>query len=256
MIVNPKERRTQIVALVDGGEPSTPAELAARFGVSEDSIRRDLRVLADSGLVRRVHGGALPRSPAAIPYGERVEQQPLAKQRIAARTAGRLASLRAVCLDGGTTVLEVARLLPAEFHGTVVTVSLPVATELAARSGVEVVQLGGRVSGFSHTVIGPDVVDALRRYRFDVCVLGVCSLDPQVGLTVPDRAEAFVKAAMVERSASVVAVASRTKLGTAEPFLVAPAAAVGTLVTDADPTEPLVAALTGMGIEVVCVPAG
>ncbi|WP_020470301.1 DeoR/GlpR family DNA-binding transcription regulator [Zavarzinella formosa] len=253
--MSPNERRVQIVALVDGGEPSTPAELAARFGVSEDSIRRDLRALADQGLVRRVHGGALPRSPAAIPYGERLEQQPLVKQRIAARTAGRLASLRAVCLDGGTTVLEVARLLPPEFQGTVVTVSLPVATELAARTGVEVIQLGGKVSGFSHTVIGPDVVEALRRYRFDVCVLGVCSLDPQAGLTVPDRDEAFVKAMMVEQSESVVAVASRTKLGTAEPFLVAPANSVNTLVTDADPTEPLVGALMETGIEVVCVPA-
>ncbi|AMV22919.1 Glycerol-3-phosphate regulon repressor [Gemmata sp. SH-PL17] len=252
--MTPKERRTQIVALVDSGEPSTPADLAARFGVSEDSIRRDLRALAEHGLVRRVHGGALPRSPAAVPYGERLEQQPAVKQRIAARTAGRLASLRAVCLDGGTTVLEVARLLPPEFRGTVVTVSLPVATELAARAEIEVIQIGGRVSGFSHTVVGPDVVEALRRYRFDVCVLGVCSLDPQAGLTVPDRDEAFVKAIMVERSASVVAVATRTKLGTAEPFLVAPATAVGTLVTDADPNEPLVTALTEIGVEVVCVP--
>jgi pimeloyl-ACP methyl ester carboxylesterase len=65
--VTPDERRTQIVTLVEAGETATPAELAARFGVSEDSIRRDLRALADLGMIRRVHGGAVQRSPAALP---------------------------------------------------------------------------------------------------------------------------------------------------------------------------------------------
>jgi DeoR/GlpR family transcriptional regulator of sugar metabolism len=249
--VTPDERRNQIVALIDGGGASTPADLAERFGVSEDSIRRDLRTLADRGLIRRVHGGALPRSPAAVPYEERVGQDSGAKQRIAAAAAGLLAGLRVVCLDGGTTVLEVARQLPRDFAGTAVTVSLPVAQELAARPSVQVVQLGGRVSAFSLAVVGPDVVDALRRYRFDACVLGVCSIDPTAGLTLPDREESFSKAAMVEHSIRVIAVASRAKLGTAEPFLVAPARAVGVLVTDAGPDDPTVAALSRAGVEVV-----
>lgn len=254
--MTPDERRNQIVAIVESGGASTPTDLAERFGVSEDSIRRDLRSLAERGLVRRVHGGALPRSPAAVPYEERVGQNPAAKRRIAAATAELLAGLRTVCLDGGTTVLEVARQLAPGFSGTAVTVSLPVAVELAARSSVEVIQLGGRVMGFAQAVVGPDVVDALRRYRFDACVLGVCSIHPEAGLTVPDRDEVFTKAAMVEQSARVIAVASRTKLGTAEPFLVAPAKAVRVLVTDAAPDEPPVDSLRRIGIEVVCVSEG
>lgn len=251
--MSPDERRNQIVALIEGGGPSAPADLAVKFGVSEDSIRRDLRVLADRGLIRRVHGGALPHGQP-MPFGDRAGQDPVIKRRIAAAAAGRLAGLQAVCMDGGTTVLEVARLLPTGFAGTVVTVSLPVASELAARPGIQVVQLGGRVSGFTMAVSGPDVIDALRKCRFDACLLGVCSLDPVAGLTVPDRDEAFVKSAMVERSTQVIAVASREKLRTAEAFVVAPAEAVTILVTDADPNDPAVAALSGVGVDVVCVP--
>jgi DeoR/GlpR family transcriptional regulator of sugar metabolism len=253
--MTPDERRNQIVAIVESGGASSPTDLAERFGVSEDSIRRDLRSLADRGLVRRVHGGALPRSPAAVPFEERIAQNPAAKRRIAVATAQLLTGLRTVCLDGGTTVLEVARLLAPEYSGTVVTVSLPVAGELAARPGVEVIQLGGRVTGFAQAVVGPDVVAALRHYRFDACVLGVCSIHPEAGLTVPDRDEVFTKAAMVEQSTRVIAVASRTKLGTAEPFLVAPAKAMRVLVTDAADDDPAVASLRKVGIEVICVTA-
>jgi len=74
--------------------------------------------------------------------------------------------------------VEVARLLPPGFNKTAFSVSLPVPTELASRNGVQVVQLGGKGSGFTMAVSGPDVVDALRGYRFDACLLGVCSLDP------------------------------------------------------------------------------
>jgi DeoR/GlpR family transcriptional regulator of sugar metabolism len=256
--VTPDERRTQIVAMVEAGESVTPADLATRFGVSEDSIRRDLRALADLGIIRRVHGGAVPRSPAVLPYTQREGQDPLAKRRIAAAAAARLVGFRTVCLDAGTSVVEVARLLSAEFKGTVVTVSLPVAAELAelgGRPGTEVILVGGRVSGYTRATYGPDTIDALRRYRFDACVLGVCSLDPSAGLTVPDRDEAFVKAAMVERSTLVVAVAVSGKLGTAEPFVIAPTSAVGLLVTDAAESDPTVCTLVQSGVEVVCVPA-
>ena len=205
--------------------------------------------------IRRIHGGAVPRSPAALPYTQREGQDPLAKRRIAAVAAARLVGFRAVCLDAGTSVVEVARLLSVEFKGMLVTVSLPVAAELAERPGTEVVLVGGRVSGYTRATSGPDTIDALRRYRFDACVLGVCSLDPLAGLTVADRDEAFVKAAMVERSTLVVAVAVRGKLGTAEPFVIASASAVGLLVTDAAESDPTVCALVRSGVEVVCVPA-
>lgn len=251
--MTPEERRAEIIRLVEGGGSSTPPELAELFGVSEDSIRRDLRWLADRGLIRRVHGGALPRSTAAIPYSERVVQDPGIKRQIAQVAANLLSDLRTVCLDGGTTVLEVARQLPAAFRGTAVTVSLPVAQELAGREGIEVIQLGGRVSAFSQVVMGPDVVESLRRYRFDACVLGVCSVDATEGITLPHRDEAFSKTTMVERSGRVIAVASKRKLGTAEPFLVGPAEAIAVLVTDASRDDPAVQQLMGKGIEVHCI---
>ena len=255
--MTPDERRTQIVTLVEAGESATPSDLATRFGVSEDSIPpRSPNACRQFGNDPSGSRRCRPASPAALPpYTQREGQDPLAKRRIAAVAAARLAGFRAVCLDAGTSVVEVARLLPVEFKGTVVTVSLPVAAELAERPGVEVVLVGGRVSGYTRATSGPDTIDALRRYRFDACVLGVCSLDPSAGLTVADRDEAFVKAAMVERSTLVVAVAVRGKLGTAEPFVIAPASAVGLLVTDAAESDPTVCALVRSGVEVVCVPA-
>jgi DeoR/GlpR family transcriptional regulator of sugar metabolism len=154
-----------------------------------------------------------------------------------------------VLLDGGTTALELARRLPPDRDFTVLTNAPPVAAVLASHPHAEVVLIGGRLLKDSQVTVGAAAVDALRQVRADACVLGICSLHPELGVTSTDHDEAHVKRAMVEASAEVIALATADKLRTASPWLVAPLADVTYLVTDAG--EDLTAEYAAAGVSVV-----
>src|SRR5207245_164555 len=117
--------------------------LSETLDVSIDTVRRDLRELADGGLVLRVHGGALPPVAGARPYEVRREQATAAKEAIARRTVSLLHDDQVILLDAGTTTLEVARNLPPDLHATVITNSPEIAVALADHQHVEVAMLGG-----------------------------------------------------------------------------------------------------------------
>ena len=152
-------------------------------------------------------------------------------------------------LDGGTTALELARRLPPDRDCTVLTNSPPVASALAEHPRAQVVLIGGRLLKDAQVTVGAAAVDALRQVRADACVLGICSLHPELGVTATDHDEAHVKRAMVAASAEVIALATADKLRTASPWVVAPLADLTHLVTDAD--EELTAAYAAAGVSVV-----
>src|SRR4051795_8478594 len=117
-------------------------DVAAQLGLSEDSVRRDLRELAAAGLCQRVYGGALPASPSVADYATRTGVEPDSKRRIAARAAQLIQPGSAVILDGGTTTLAVVRALPAALECTVITHSPTIAAGLVDHRTVEVFLLG------------------------------------------------------------------------------------------------------------------
>jgi DeoR/GlpR family transcriptional regulator of sugar metabolism len=207
-------------------------------------VRRDLRELASHGLVQRVHGGALAPPPRGGDFDARLAIAPEAKAHLAEAALPLLDGARVLLLDGGTTALELARRLPRDRDCTVLTNAPPVAVALASHPRAEVVMIGGRLLKESQVTVGSATVDALRQVRADVCVLGICSLHPDLGVTALDQDEAHVKRAMVAASAEVLALATADKLHTAGPWLVAALADVTHLVTDAAPelTEPYAAA--------------
>ena len=190
--------------------------------MSPDTVRRDLQELAEAGLVRRVHGGALPAAVGPRPYAVRQEQAPAAKAAIARATAGLLRHGQVILLDSGTTTLEVARHLPPELEATVITNSPPIAVALAEHPSVDVIVLGGTLDKDAQALVGAATVEALRSVRADVLVLGVCSLHPEIGITVLELEESYVKRAMIANAAEVVAVSSAEKLGSAGPYVVGP----------------------------------
>ena len=138
-----EERRQVILDRLASDGKIVAAELSASLDVSPDTLRRDLRELADAGLLRRVHGGALPAVVGARSYAVRREQAPAAKAAIARATIRLLRDGQVIMLDAGTTTLEVARHLPPDLDATVVTNSPPIAVALADHATVEVVVLGG-----------------------------------------------------------------------------------------------------------------
>lgn len=251
MRVLTEERRQIILDRLRADGKVVAAELSAQLEVSPDTIRRDLHELAESGLLRRVHGGALPPTVGARPYAVRREHAPAAKAAIARATAGLLRDDQVIFLDGGTTTLEVARSLRPELRATVVTNSPPIAVALAEHPHVEVAMLGGMLEKEARVVVGAATVEALRTIRADVLVLGVCSLHPEVGITVLELEESFVKRAMIAQAAEVIAVASADKLGSAAPYVVAPIGELTHIVTDRTVSSDELDRYRALGVEIV-----
>ncbi|MGL4617506.1 MAG: DeoR/GlpR family DNA-binding transcription regulator, partial [Chroococcidiopsis sp.] len=139
------ERRQYILDILRRDKKVLSSELSTALNVSEDTIRRDLRELAESGLLQRVHGGALLASPAIASYADRQKQAPKEKEAIARAAAKLVCAGQVVILDGGTTTLQVACHLPLDLQATVVTNSPPIAVALADHPYIEVVMLGGQL---------------------------------------------------------------------------------------------------------------
>jgi DeoR/GlpR family transcriptional regulator of sugar metabolism len=246
------ERRQYILEALQRDGKVLASQLSTSLNVSEDTIRRDLRELADAGLLQRVHGGALPRSPASASFAARQRQAPVAKQAIARAAAQLVHDGQVILLDGGTTTLQVAQQLALDLRATVITNSPPIAVALASHPYVEVIVVGGRLYKHSLVTLGAAAIETLRTIRADICMLGVCSLHPQDGISVPDLEEAYVKRAMIAGSAEVVALASAEKLGTASPYLVGPIDDLTHIVTECSASEAVLAAYRVHRITIIC----
>ena len=184
------ERRQAILDALARDGKVVAARLVDELGVSEDTIRRDLRELAAQGLVQRVHGGALAPAPRAGSFARRRETGTEAKVALAEAAVGLLARAQVILLDGSTTNLEVARRLPPDRPCTVLTNSPPIAAALADHPSAEVIVIGGRLDKASQVTLGAAAVDFIRGVRADACVLGICALHPEQGVTTNDLEEA------------------------------------------------------------------
>ncbi|MEW5961195.1 MAG: DeoR/GlpR family DNA-binding transcription regulator [Chloroflexota bacterium] len=245
------ERQQYILTTLRREGKVIASELSAALGVSEDTIRRDLRKLAEARLLQRVHGGALPSSPAAASYAARQSQATSAKAAIARAAARLVLPGQVIILDGGTTTLQVAQHLPIDLHATVVTNSPPIAVALAGHPRIEVLLVGGRLDKDSLVSVGAATVETFRMIRADMCMLGICSLHPEMGITVPDLEESYVKRAMIASAAEVVALASVEKLGTAATYTVGPLSELTHLVTEPGVSEEVLAPYRALGVTIV-----
>jgi DeoR/GlpR family transcriptional regulator of sugar metabolism len=226
-------------------------DLAAELGVSEDSVRRDLRELAAAGLCQRVYGGALPVSPAIADHAGRERVEPASKERVAAAAARLIVPGSTAILDGGTTALAVVRALPLDLAATVVTHRPTVAAALVDHRDVEVFLLGGRLFKHSLVTCGAAAVEAAQGVTADVFLLGVTGVHHEAGLTTGDADEAAMKRALARRAADTYVLASAEKIGAASRFAVLPLGDVTAVVTDADPDAPAVRDLVAAGVELV-----
>ncbi|HEY3468641.1 MAG TPA: DeoR/GlpR family DNA-binding transcription regulator [Amycolatopsis sp.] len=243
------ERRDLLLARLAADGKVLAKDVAAELGVSEDSIRRDLRDLAAAGLCQRVYGGALPVSPAVADYASRTSIAVEGKDRVAAVAAGLVRPGSTVILDGGTTTLAVAKALPRDLEATVVTHSPTVAVALLEHARVEVFLLGGRLFRHSAVTCGAAAAEAAQAISADVFLLGVTGVHPETGLTTGDADEAAMKRTLARRAADTYVLASAEKLGAASRFPVLPFADVAGVITDADDAN--VQKLAELGVKVL-----
>lgn len=244
------QRKQLILSRLASHGQIVAGELAEELGTSEDTIRRDLRELAQQGKLQRVHGGALPASAATGDLRVRQQVSTDEKQALGRCGAQLIKPGQVVMLDGGTTAIQVARHLPPDLRATVITHSPNVAVELAAHRHVDIIVLGGRLFRHSMVNVGASVIEAASRFRADLFFLGVTGVHPEAGLSTGDAEEADVKRALHARAAETVVLASSEKLLSASAFVIAPMKALSLLVVP-DGTKPkAVAALRAGGVAV------
>ncbi|MGC1547787.1 MAG: DeoR/GlpR family DNA-binding transcription regulator [Rhodanobacter sp.] len=244
-------RKQAILAALKRDGQVIAKALSETFGVSEDTIRRDLRELATEGLLQRVHGGALPSSPAAADFGQRQQISTAAKSAIARKAAELILPGQVVILDGGTTSVQLARHLPSTLQATVVTHSPSIAVELVSHPDIEVILIGGRLFKHSVVAVGAAAIEAIGHIRADVYFMGVTGVHPTAGLSTGDLEEAYIKRALAARAAEVVVLASSEKINTASAYVIAEATAANTIVVEQETPQAMTAPLAALGIAIL-----
>ncbi len=244
------QRKRHLLDLLKRDGRIVAKTLSEQLNLSEDTIRRDLRELAAEGLLQRVHGGALPSSPARAVFAERQTISTADKEAIGRMAASLVLPGQVVSIDGGTTALQLVRHLPPDLEATVVTHSPSIAVALVDHPRVEVILIGGRLYKHSIVALGASAVAAIGAIRADRFFMGVCSVDPHAGLSTGDFEEACVKRAFCEAAAETVVLASPEKLNTASPFRIVGLERVGRLVVNAGVDDELVRPYAELGIVV------
>ena len=212
-----EERQHEIVTRARGLGRVSVAELATRFDVTPETIRRDLDALSGRGLLSRVHGGAVPAEKlrlAEASVDSRETSFPEEKLAIARRAISMLPRREGltVIVDAGTTTGRLCSLLPA-WVSLAVTNSVSAAEVLAARGDLEVMMLGGQVRNLTQATVGEPALGVLRQLRVDVAFLRTNGISAEHGFSTPDPAEAAVKQAMVRAAREVYVLADATKFG-------------------------------------------
>jgi DeoR family fructose operon transcriptional repressor len=251
----PEERQQAIAAQVIARGRASVAELAQEFEVTTETVRRDLAILDRAGLLRRVHGGAVPTRALHLvetSVDQRETTRAEHKQAVARAAAEFLPqSGSTVLFDAGTTTAKLASLLPQDRELLVVTNSIPIAALLAGVDSVSLQMLGGRVRGLTQACVGDQTVGCLEALRVDVAFIGTNGLSVRHGASTPDPDEAAVKRAMVASANFVVMVADSSKIGREEFVSFAALASLDVLITDPEISSADRADLTAQGLEVV-----
>ncbi|MFE5028633.1 DeoR/GlpR family DNA-binding transcription regulator [Streptomyces sp. NPDC056656] len=247
------ERQQEILRLARDGGRVDVLSLAEEFQVTAETIRRDLKTLDRAGLVRRVHGGAIPagRLDFEPDVAEREGTAADEKDRIARLALAELPEDGTVILDAGTTVARLAAALPLESTLTVVTHGLPVAARLADHPGIQLHLVGGRVRHRTRAAVDAWALRAYGEIRADVLFLAANGFSAEHGLTTPDLAEAAVKRAAVSAARRVVLLADSAKYGQEHFARFGDLGDVDVLITDSGLSDADAAAIEKVGTEVV-----
>ena len=209
-------------------------KMAEKWDLSEDTIRRDLRELAIEGKLQRVHGGALPASPAIANLATRRNLASDEKSRLGRAGAELVRTDMTVFIDGGTTNLELARNVPLHMRVTVFTHSPLIAAAFESHHAAKLVLIGGTLFKHSMVAMGPSTIEMILQLRIDLFFLGVTGVHRDEGLTTGDFDEAQIKRLIASRAAETLTLATSEKLAAASAFPILPMKAISKLIIDKD----------------------
>ncbi|MFI6687924.1 DeoR/GlpR family DNA-binding transcription regulator [Streptomyces sp. NPDC050485] len=247
------ERQQEILRIARESGRVDVLSLAETFQVTAETVRRDLKALDRAGLVRRVHGGAIPagRLDFEPDLAERESTAADEKDRIARAALAELPAEGSVILDAGSTIARLAADIPLDSGLTLVTHALPVAARLADHPAIDLHLVGGRVRHRTRAAVDAWALRAYGEIRADVVFIGTNGFGLAHGLTTPDLAEAAVKRAAIAAARRVVLLADSAKHGQEHFARFADLADVDVLITDSGLSPDDAAAIEAAGTEVV-----
>lgn len=245
------ERRRRIVDRLHATGFLSIGKVAEELGVSEMTVRRDLRRLQETGDVVIVHGGVrLPHAHLrSTEFVTRARLEADAKTRIARHAAAGLAVDDTIALDAGTTTYPMVEMLPRSFSGAIITPSVPVIHALLGRHDLRVVGLGGDLHPASQAFVGPLTVETAQRLRVRTAFVAAAAVDHR-GVYVEADVERPTKLALMDIADEVVLLADHTKFARSAPILLCDLDRLDRLITDRPPSAELAERLTDVGIAV------
>jgi DeoR/GlpR family transcriptional regulator of sugar metabolism len=214
------QRRALISARLACDGQIVAGELALELALSEDTIRRDLRNMAAAGLLKRVHGGALPVTPPLPDLETRQTISTDVKKRLGRKAAELVRAGHLIFIDGGTTNAELVRALPREMTLTIATHS-PAIAALLEKHRAEVILIGGKLYKHSMVSTGAAALAAIGMLRPDIFFLGATAIHPAHGLSTGDYEEAAIKRAIAARSVETLTLLTEEKFGAVSPHHIA-----------------------------------
>jgi DeoR/GlpR family transcriptional regulator of sugar metabolism len=245
------ERKRRILDLLRHDGRVVAKDLALELGLSEDTIRRDLREMAAEGLLARVHGGALPLAPDLPDFFTRRQVALAEKEHLAIRAANLIGPNMLVFIDGGTTNEALVRHLPRNSGLTVATHSPTIAAALEDRADIEVWLIGGRLYRHSMVAVGSSTAMGIRRLRPDIAFLGVTAVHPSHGFTTGDPEEAAIKTLIAEQSRQVWILVTAAKLDAVSPCVILPLEGVTGVVLSAEASPEQSSVLERNGLQLI-----
>lgn len=245
-----RERQAYILKQINLHNKVLSSDLSLEINVSEDTIRRDLIELSDADKLIKVHGGALSRSFHSSFLRSDVYQLDH-KKKIAEKALTLIKDGMFVLTSGGTTIIEMARMLPLDLKATFFTGSIPAAYEYAQHPNIEVIFIGDKVSKSSQITVGGAAIQKINSIKPDLCLLGVNAIDLENGITDNDWEVVQVKKAMLASASQTVALTISEKLNSFQRLKICAVENVDYLITELDESASIFEPYQKLGLKII-----
>jgi DeoR/GlpR family transcriptional regulator of sugar metabolism len=246
-----RERQAYIVHQVNLHNKVLSATLSADIDVSEDTIRRDLSELSEEGKLIKVHGGALSLAFNDITYPSKKIYSQDNKKIVAQKAAALIKDGMFVLTGGGTTIVEMARSLPASLSATFISGSIPAIVEYMHHPNIEVIVIGDKLSKNSKITTGAHALERIKSIKPNYCVLGINAIDIEHGITDNDWDIVQIKQTMIKCAQKTVCLTISEKLNTFQPIQICNLLNIDILITELNPDDVLLQPYVEAGITVL-----
>lgn len=245
------DRQEYIVHQVNLHNKVLLTDLSEQLQVSNDTVRRDLQELAGRGKIIKVHGGAVSLSFHNISHSGKEVYGYTQKRIIARKALSLIKDGMFVLTGGGTTIIELARELPADLNATFISGSLPALLEYCNHPLINVIAIGDKISKASKITVGPEAIAKIREFRVDLCLVGINAINLENGVSDNDWDIVQMKKAMADSANRLVCLTISEKLNTRQPIPIFSLEKIDTIITELPPDAPALQPYVKAGIQVL-----